>query len=101
MPKRVNNIFYPKLKFNNMIDAYKRAAEEKHYNKEVIIYKMDLASNLVRVLRELYAGVYQTSEYREFTIYEPKERVIKALPFKDRVVQQWYVEGIYKANIFA
>ena len=96
MPKRINNIFYPKLKFNNMIDAYKRAAKEKHYNKEVIMYKMDLASNLVKVLRELYAGVYKTSEYREFTIYEPKERVIKALPFKDRVVQQWYVEEFIK-----
>ncbi len=96
MPKRLNNIFYPKLKFKNMLEAYDRASKEKHYNKEVILYEMDLASNLVSVLKELYAGTYKTSEYRAFTIYEPKERIIKALPFKDRVVQQWYVEEFIK-----
>ncbi len=96
MPKRVNNIFYSKLKFKNMLEAYERSAEEKHYNKEVILYEMDLASNIVKVLKELYSGQYRTSKYREFTIYEPKQRIIKALPFKDRVVQQWYVEEFIK-----
>ncbi len=96
MPKRIDNIFYPKLKFKNMLEAYKRASDKKHYNKEVIIYEMDLASNLVKVLKELYSGTYKTSEYRSFTIYEPKERIIRALPFKDRVVQQWYVEEFIK-----
>lgn len=79
-----------------MLEAYERASDKKHYNKEVIIYEMDLASNIVKTLKELYAGTYKTSEYRSFTIYEPKERIIKALPFKDRVVQQWYVEEFIK-----
>lgn len=96
MPRRIDNIFYPKLKFKNMLEAYERASEEKHYNKEVIIYEMDLASNIVKVLKELYSRTYKTSEYRSFTIYEPKQRVIRALPFRDRVVQQWYVEEFIK-----
>ncbi len=96
MPKRVNNIFLPKLKFKNMLEAYERAAKAKHYNKEVIMYELDLVSNLVKVLKELYSGTYKTSEYRTFIIYEPKKREIKSLPFKDRVVQQWYVEEFIK-----
>ncbi len=96
MPKRIDNIFRPKLKFKNMLEAYKRASDKKHYNKEVIIYEMDLASNLVKVLKELYSRTYKTSEYRSFTVYEPKERIIRALPFKDRIVQQWYVEEFIK-----
>lgn len=96
MPKRVNNIFLPKLKFKNMLEAYERASEGKHYNKEVVVYELDLASNLIKVLKELYYKKYETSEYRSFTVYEPKERVIKALPFKDRIVQQWYVEEFIK-----
>lgn len=96
MPKRVDNIYYPKIKFKNMLEAYERAAEEKHYNKEVILYEMDLASNLVSALKEIYNGTYKTSKYRSFTIYEPKKRIIQALPFKDRVVQQWYVEEFIK-----
>lgn len=96
MPKRLDNIFYPKLKFKNMLDAYNRAAQDKHYNKEVIIYEMDLASNITNVLKDLYYRRYRTSKYRSFTIYEPKQREIKALPFRDRVVQQWYVEEFIK-----
>ncbi len=36
------------------------------------------------------------SEYFEFTIYEPKERKIKTLSYRDRVVQTWYVENFLK-----
>ena len=32
----------------------------------------------------------------EFTIYEPKERKIKTLNYKDRVVICWYVENFLK-----
>ena len=35
-------------------------------------------------------------KYYEFTIYEPKERVIKALPYIDRIVHQWYIEEFIK-----
>ena len=34
--------------------------------------------------------------YRKFKIYEPKERIIWALPFRDRVMHQWYVEEFIK-----
>lgn len=96
MPKRVDNIFLPKLKFKNMLEAYERASKNKHYNKEVVIYELDLASNIIKTLKQLYDGTYRTSKYNSFTIYEPKKRIIKSLPFFDRVVQQWYVEEFVK-----
>lgn len=34
---------------------------------------------------------YKLGEYRTFKIYEPKERIIKCLPYIDRIVQQWYI----------
>jgi retron-type reverse transcriptase len=39
---------------------------------------------------ELKNKTYQVGDYREFYIFEPKQRLIMALPFKDRVVQ-WAV----------
>jgi retron-type reverse transcriptase len=96
MPKRVNNVFDSKLKFNLMVEAFHRAAKGKRQNKEVILYEMDLASNLVSILKDIYAGNYRLGMYRKFTIYEPKEREILALPFRDRVVHQWYVEEFIK-----
>lgn len=96
MPKRINNIFYEKLKFSNMYNAYERAAKGKHKNKEVICFELDLANNILNILRELYSGKYRTGVYRKFKIYEPKERIIESLPFKDRIVQQWFVEEFIK-----
>lgn len=37
--------------------------------------------------------------YFTFKVFEPKEREIKALPFKDRIVHQWYVEEFIKPHI--
>ena len=96
MPKRINNIFYEKLKFKNMLSAYERASKGKKDNKEVIKYEMDLACNIIQVLKQIYSRSYKVGEYRKFQIYEPKKRLIQSLPFKDRVVQQWYVEEFIK-----
>lgn len=79
-----------------MFAAYERAAKGKKKNKEVITYELDLAQNITNTLKELYAGKYQVGEYREFEVFEPKRRIIQSLPFKDRVVQQWYVEEFIK-----
>ena len=96
MPKRVDNIFYQKAKFRKMYEAYQRASKQKHQNKEVILFEMDLGSNLLSLLNDVYYGRYKIGIYRKFTVYEPKERIILALPFRDRVLQQWYVEEFIK-----
>ena len=79
-----------------MLKAYERASKNKHKCKEVITYELDLASNIIDTLKQLYAGVYKVGNYRQFRIYEPKERIIQSLPFRDRIVQQWYVEEFIK-----
>ena len=96
MSKRINNIFKEKIKFENMLAAYKRAAKGKRNNKEVILFEMDLANNLTKILKQIYNGTYTIGDYRKFIIYEPKQREVYALPFADRVVHQWYVEEFIK-----
>lgn len=80
-----------------MIEAFNRAAKGKKTNKEVIMFEMDLANNVTSILKDIYSKNYRVSEYRKFVIYEPKERVIWSLPFKDRVMHQWYVEEFIKS----
>ncbi len=96
MPKRVNHIFDEKLTFSNMLEAYERSKEKKRNRKEVIVFDLNAVSNIMEILKTLQNGTYQVGKYREFTIYEPKKRLIQSLPFKDRVVQQWYVEEFIK-----
>jgi len=49
---------------------------------------MNLEENLIILQNELIYHTYKPSRYREFYIKEPKERLILALPFRDRVVHQ-------------
>jgi len=43
---------------------------------------------------ELWAGTYRHGAYNYFTIYEPKERLVAAAPFRDRVVHHAIVRVV-------
>ena len=91
MCKTINRCFRDRLTFVSMFDAYQRSIKCKGNRSEVLKFNMDLESNICIIIRELKGNKYKLGKYRSFKIYEPKERLIMALPFKDRVVQQWYV----------
>ncbi len=91
MPKIKKNFFYKNLIFNNMHAAYIRARENKSDKTDVMFFGDELEKNIVNLIKEIRNGTYEIGLYREFKVYEPKERVIKSLPFRDRVVHQWYV----------
>lgn len=62
-------------------------------------FNVDLENNIIDILNSLKDGSYRLGEYRVFKIYEPKERVIKSLPYRDRLVQQWYIYEFIKPYI--
>ena len=69
------------------------------YKNEVIRFEMNLENNIWNLERSILNKTYHVGTYREFRIYEPKERIIKALPYIDRVVHQWYIEEFIKPYI--
>lgn len=99
MPKTIRNCYYRKLTFDNLYNAYIRASLNKRNKRSVIKFSVDLETYLSSIYNELYNNSYNSSKYREFVIYEPKKRVIKALPFRDRIVHQWYIEEFIKPYI--
>lgn len=96
MPKRVNDIYVKNITFSKLLEAHNKCKKHKRFKKQVIEFEMNLENNLLKIGRELLNGTYEFSEYLEFTIYEPKERKIKTLEYRDRVVQTWYVENFLK-----
>jgi len=70
----------------NLNRAYLKARRGKNDTGEVLRFTYYLEPELLKLQRELREGTYQTGEYRNFVIHEPKERLISALPFRDRVV---------------
>lgn len=84
--KRINNLFDTIISLENLHLAYEKARQGKGNTYGVRLYEKDLDNNLQQLQMELSSGTYRTSEYDVFTIYEPKERIIYRLPFKDRIV---------------
>jgi retron-type reverse transcriptase len=98
--KTIRNEFDKNLTFEKLEEAHIRASKGKRNKEEVIKFEMDLESNLVGIYKDLKNGTYKFGKYREFYVYEPKERLIKSLPYRDRIVHQWYVEEFIKPYFY-
>ena len=96
MSKTIKKCFYEKLTFKKMLEAHVRARKGKTYKKEIVLFEMDLETNIIRIIDDIKEGKYYFGEYRTFIVYEPKERLIKSLPYRDRIVHQWYIEEFIK-----
>lgn len=96
MCKTIKNVFNSKLDFKLFLEAEKRASKTRRYRKDVIRYEVNLEVNLTNLIESIKRDKYKVSNYKEFKIYEPKERIIRCLPFKDRIVHQWYVSEFIK-----
>jgi retron-type reverse transcriptase len=84
--KRVNNLYDSISSLDNLRLAYHKARQGKARTYGVRMFDKNTDRNLQQLNEELTQGSYRTSEYSIFTIYEPKERIIYRLPFRDRVV---------------
>ena len=96
MPKSIKNVWESKLTFDKLVEAHERASKGKRFLKEVMLFEMNLETNITDIMKKLEHNTYKFGKYRTFTIYEPKKRVIKSLPYVDRVIHQWYVEEFIK-----
>lgn len=94
MAKTYNNLFPEIYSFENLHAAYLRARRGKRTRAEVQCFELDLEGNLIQLQNELIWGEYKTGKYRQFIVPEPKERIVAALPFRDRVVQHALVGAI-------
>ena len=99
MPHTIRNAFDRHLTVESLLDAHNRASKTKRYSKEVLKFEIDLETNIVNLYKKLKNGTYKMGKYRTFKIYEPKERIIRALPYVDRIVHQWYVYEFIKPYV--
>lgn len=96
MPKTIRNVYDKAVSFDKILIAHKKARRGKREKKEVILFELNLESEILRLEEELKHGKYKPEKYKTFKIFEPKERTIMASPYVDRVVHQWYVENFIK-----
>ncbi|MBQ0051264.1 MAG: hypothetical protein KBT11_04265 [Treponema sp.] len=84
--KRADNLFEQITDLDNLKSAYIKALKGKRYTPAALIYGRRLDENLYQLKTQLESEIYNHGKYRQFKIYDPKERVITAASFEDRII---------------
>ena len=84
--KTFRNLFPQIISFENVYAAYRKARKGKRYKEYTLSFSDDIESELFSIIDDLKTGTYAPGAYHTFMVYEPKERMICAAPFRDRVV---------------
>lgn len=87
MVKKHRHLIEQIADIDNLRDAYRKTSSGKKMTFGYLEFKEYAEANLLAVQEELSDGGYKIGPYRQFTVYEPKPRLISALEFKDRLVQ--------------
>lgn len=96
------------MNFESLHSAYKKAKRGKSFKEKTLKFSFNLEKELFLLEEQLNTKNYTLSPYKEFIVRDPKERTIKALSFRDRVVQhlicsiiELYFEKRFIYNTFA
>jgi hypothetical protein len=71
---------------DNLRLAFWKAAKGKRSKADCRVFQERLDENLAELRAELLAGTVQVGHYHCFTIHDPKERIICAASFRERVL---------------
>jgi RNA-directed DNA polymerase len=84
--KSHNRLFEKVTGFENLLMAACKAQKAKRFKPATARFNLELEKNLLALQRELRSGRYRHGAYRDFVIHDPKQRLISAAPYRDRVV---------------
>lgn len=84
--KTYRDLFGQIISWENLLIAAGRAEKNKRRRPDVVRFHFNLEAELLRLQQELAAKTYRPGPYRAFRITDPKERLISAAPYRDRVV---------------
>ncbi len=104
MARRFYDLYPGICSFENLYRAFRKAAKGKRGKPEVAAFEFHLERNLLELRKELQAQTYNPGSYCSFTIHDPKQRLISAAPFRDRVVHHALcnvIEPIFERTFIA
>ena len=84
--KRATSLFNQIVSYENVRLAWLKARKGKRSKPVVRNFYKNVNLNLEKVQKNLKSNPPVLSSYTQFTIFDPKERVISVVPFVDRVM---------------
>jgi hypothetical protein len=91
---RHKRLFDQVASLNNLLAAARDALRGKRSREPGASFYADLEQQVVDLHTELSSDSYLPGDYHYFRIHEPKERLVAAAPFRDRVVHHAIVRVI-------
>lgn len=82
------------IDFDNMYRAYRKSKCGKGFKKSSAKFNIMALEGIYTLIEQLKNKTYTVSDYSEFKVYEPKERLIKTTSFKDKVVQHSLCDNV-------
>ena len=82
------------IDFQNMYRAFRKAKCGKGYKKSSARFNLAALDGVHTLIQQLKDKTYRVSPYSEFTVYEPKERIIQTTSFKDKVIQHSLCDNV-------
>lgn len=84
--KRLNDIYEKIISIENLMLADQKAQKGKSKQYGVVLHNKNQEENILKLHEMLKNKTYQTSEYKVFKVFEPKERDVYQLSFfPDRI----------------
>lgn len=83
--KRLGYLYEQIYDWNNLLTAFHDAKKGKS-SADLSAFEYSWESNLLDIQARLRDQTYRFGAYRQFDIYEPKQRTISCAPFRDRVL---------------
>lgn len=99
--KSYKNLWQKFVSFNNLYSAYLLAKKSKPRSFEITNYFFNYEKELFSLQKSLITNTCVLGPYSTFKIYKPKERTIKFVSFKDRVLHhaiQNIIEPIFEKS---
>ena len=91
---RVKNLFEQVCSMRNLRLAAREALRGKRCRPPGAVFFMEMEKELPALHAELRDGTYRHGAYHYFWIHDPKDRLVAAAPFRDRVVHHAIVRVI-------
>lgn len=80
--------------FGNLYKAYRKSKTGKGFSKSKLKFEVAALDGIHQIKKMLEIDTYNVDPYNEFKVYEPKERIIKAGSFKDKIVQHSLCDNV-------
>ena len=85
--------------FGNLYKAYRKSKCGKGFSVSSMKFQICALDGICQIKRLLETKTYQVFPYHQFTIYEPKERIINACSFRDKIVRHSLCDNVLLPNL--